>query len=142
MKAPALALVLAACGSESPRLPDAAMAADANPAIDAAPAREIVMTLQPLAAADLVEGIMHGVPGDTALIHLEAPTATLDWNIHGHAGGGTQTIYEELSKMTVDYEFKPPLTGDWWLLLRNGGPSEMEVKVTVRLYGGMTWRWQ
>jgi hypothetical protein len=138
----ALALAVTACGSEATRLPDAAAAADANLAIDAAPAREIVMTLQPLAATDIVEGIMTGGPSDTALIHLEAPSSTLDWNIHGHAAGGTQKVYEELSKMTIDYVFTPPSKADWWLLLRNGGPTNMDVKVTVRLYGDMTWRWQ
>ena len=142
MKALGLCLVLAACGDEPAKLPDAAVAADANLSIDAAPAREIVMTLQPLQATELVEGIMHGGPTDTALIHLEAPTSTLDWNIHGHANGGTQTIYEELKRMTVDYVYTPSAAADWFLLLRNGGPTNMDVKVTVRLYGDMTWRWQ
>jgi hypothetical protein len=140
--AAALAAALAACGSEAPRQPDAPLPADANPAIDAAPAREIVMATQPLDTDDLVEGIMTGGPSDTALIHLEAPTATLDWNIHGHSGGGTQTVLEEVGKMTVDYVFTPSSTNDWFLLLRNGGQTNMEVQVTIRLYGNMTWRWQ
>jgi hypothetical protein len=142
MRALGLCLVIAACGGSSSQPVDAPPAADANLAIDAAPAREIVMTMQPLQATELVEGIMHGGPSDTALIHLEAPTATLDWNIHGHANGGTQTVYEELKRMTVDYVYTPSSAADWFLLLRNSGLTNMDVQVTVRLYGNMTWRWQ
>jgi predicted small lipoprotein YifL len=136
-------VTFAACGGDGgAKLPDAAAAADADLAIDAAPAREIIMETQPLQATELVEGIMTGGPSDAALIHLEAPVSELDWNIHGHANGGTQTVYEELDKMTVDYVFVPGAQADWWLLLRNSGPTNMDVKVTIRLYGNMQWRWQ
>ena len=136
-------VLLAACGDDGGTgLPDAAPAADANLSVDAAPARETIMATQPLQPQELVEGIMTGGPNDLALIHLEAPISELDWNIHGHAGGGTQTVYEELNKMTVDYAFVPGAQTDWWLLLRNSGPQNMDVKVTVRLYGNMQWRWQ
>jgi hypothetical protein len=142
MMARALVLVaLVACGSDKTKLPDAPVAADAN-GIDAAPAREVIMTTQSLQATELVEGIMHGGPNDLALIHLEAPTSDLDWNIHGHAGGGTQTVYEELKKMTVDYAYVPSADQDWYLLLRNSGPTNMDVKVRISLYGAMTWAWQ
>jgi hypothetical protein len=113
-----------------------------DPAIDAGPPRETMMSTESLRATELVEGIMHGGPGDRASIHLEAQTANLDWNIHGHAGGGTQTVHEELKQMTVDFDYTPSAKADWWLLLRNSGPTNMEVVVTVQLYGEMTWRWQ
>lgn len=142
MKAGLAALILAGCGGQPASLPDAAVPADADPTIDAAPAREIVMAVQPLQATELVEGVMHGGPGDTAVLHLEALQASLDWNIHGHANGGTQTVVEELGKTTVDYTYTPGATADWFLLLRNSGSTNMDVKVTVRLYGAMTWRWQ
>jgi hypothetical protein len=139
MKRLGLCIALAGCGTDTARSPEIA---DADPAIDAAPPREVMMSIEPLQATELVEGIMHGSPGDRASIHLEAPSANLDWNIHGHAGGGTQTVHEELKQMTVDFDYTPSATADWFLLLRNSGPTNMEVKVTVKLYGEMTWRWQ
>ncbi|MBL9019385.1 MAG: hypothetical protein JNL83_34675 [Myxococcales bacterium] len=138
-----LVLAVAACGDDGgTQLPDAAPAADANLSVDAAPPRQTIMETQTLQPSELVEGIMTGGPSDLALIHLEAPLSELDWNIHGHAGGSTQTVYEELNKMTVDYAFTPSAQTDWWLLLRNSGTTNMDVKVTVKLYGNMQWRWQ
>jgi predicted small lipoprotein YifL len=143
MKYALVLLAVAACGDDGgTQLPDAAPAADADLSVDAAPPRETIMETQSLVPTELVEGIMTGGPNDLALIHLEAPISELDWNIHGHAGGGTQTVYEELNKMTVDYAFVPSAQTDWWLLLRNSGPTNMDIKVTVKLYGNMQWRWQ
>jgi len=137
-------VALAACsgGGGPPAIPDAAPAADADVTIDAAPPRETVSTTQPLQPGEIVEGIMHGGAADRVLIHLEAPSATLDWNIHAHPGGSTVTVYEELDRMTVDYAFVPSTQGDWFLLLKNGGPTNMDVKVRVGLYGAVTWEWQ
>jgi hypothetical protein len=143
-RALALSCVLAgACGDDGgTKFPDAAPAADANAAIDAAPPRETIIATQSLQAGELVEGIMHGGPSDTALIHLEAPLSELDWNIHAHPNGSTVTVYEELNKMTIDYPFVPSTQSDWFLLLRNSGPTNMDVKVRIGLYGAMTWSWQ
>jgi predicted small lipoprotein YifL len=143
MRAALIALALAACGDDGGvGYPDAAAAADANLAIDAAPARETIIATQPLQPGELVEGIMHGGSGDTALIHLSAPSAKLDWNIHSHSTGHAVTVFEDVGKMTVDYPFTPPGDGDWYLLVRNGGTVDMDVKVEVRLYGAMTWVWE
>lgn len=131
-----------ACGGDDEKKPiDAAPAADAS-GVDAAPPRELIMETVSLMPSELVEGIMTGGPGDLALIHLEAPLPELDWNIHGHPGNSTIVVYEELNKMTVDYPYEPSEQGDWYLLLRNSGPTNMEIKVQVGLYGAMTWRWQ
>lgn len=144
MKAVVLLVALAACGDDggTPVFPDAAAAADANLAIDAAPARETIKGMPPLQPGELVEGIMTGGPGDTALIHLSAPVPKLDWNIHSHASGHAVTVYEELGKQTVDYVFTPPADGDWYLLVRNASTGNMTVEVEVKLYGAMTWVWE
>ena len=133
--------LVAACGDDTQKQIDAAIAADAS-AIDAAPPRELIMETQPLMPSQLVEGIMTGGPSDLALIHLEAPLSELDWNIHGHPNNTTIVVYEELNKMTVDYAYTPSEQGEWYLLLRNSGPTNMDIKVRVGLYGGMTWRLQ
>lgn len=138
----AACLALAACGDDGgTSIPDSAIAADADN-IDAAPPREIIDTTQALQVGELVEGIMHGGPQDRALIHLEAPANSLSWNLHAHMGGGTQVVYEELNKTVVDYPFVPPSEGDWYLLLRNDGLTDINVKVKVGLYGAVTWTWQ
>ena len=132
-------LLVAACGGGSGE-PDARPDADLTQ-VDAAP-REVIMASQPLVPGELVEGIMTGGPDDRASIHLTAPTANLSWNIHGHEGGETQTIYEEFFVMSADYLFVPTSQTDWWLLLRNQGPTDMTVELRVELHGAMTWRWQ
>ena len=130
---------LAACGDDGASLPDAqlvdALAPDAPP-------REIVMSTQPLVPGELVELILTGGPGDVAVIELSAPVADIGWNLHGHANGGTQVVYEEFDKMTVNYTFVPPAAADWYLLVRNQGQLNLEVEVKVGIYGEMTWRWQ
>jgi len=138
MRAAWLCLVLAACGDSD----GADAPVDTDPAMDAAPPRETLVETQPLEAGELVEGIMHGGPSDYAIIRLTGPTPSIDWNLHGHQNGGTQMLHEELGKMTVEYRFVPASEGDWYLLLRNGGSTNMDVEVRVEMYGALSWRWQ
>ncbi len=114
---------------------------DGVPALDAA-ARQVITATQSLVPGELVEGIMTGGPTDRAKIHLEAPVAELDWNIHGHQGGATQTVHDEFNVMVVDYEFVPTSQTDWWLLIRNSGPTAMDIQVRVELFGDLQWRWE
>lgn len=135
--------VLSACDDGN----SMAEAADANPSIadgasaDALPAREVVTDTRTLEPGEIVEAILAGGPGDSAEIHLEAPVLELDWNIHGHADGSTQTIHEQLNQMTVDYTFAPTAEADWYLLLRNSGTETMDVQLRIGLYGEITWEW-
>lgn len=133
---PACLLAAAGCGSA----PDGPAAIDATQ--PDAPARETIMEGVLLVPGELAEGIMTGGPGDLAALHLTAPVAEMDWNIHGHANGGTQVIHEELDRMTMDFVFAPATRADWYLLIRNSGPTDMTIQVKVELYGGMQWRWQ
>jgi hypothetical protein len=130
----ALALALVACGGDSKTTPD-----DADPTVDVPPPREVHMSVQQLQPSELVEGlIIGGDPGDRAIIHLTAPTATLDWNIHAHPAGSTITVYEELRIMTATFDFIPSENTEWYLLLRNSGNVTMDVDVKVELFGAMT----
>jgi hypothetical protein len=101
--------------------------------------REVFEEPKPLLANALGEGTFHGGAGDRARIVLMAPSAKLDWNLHGHAGGSTQTVHEELAVMTADYIFMPDATADWNLLLRNKDSAPMTVQVRIELYGTITW---
>lgn len=133
------ALGTAACGDDGSATPDAPLI-DAQPP-DAMP-REVITSTQPLMPGELVEGIMNAGAGDVAVIELSGQLPHVEWNIHGHAGGGTQVVYEEFDKMTVRYVFAPTSHADWYLLVRNGGTISMEVDVRVELYGDTMWRWQ
>jgi len=134
-----LTLALGACGDDGNSLPDASTIDAAVPATP----RETIMTNKPLQVGELVEGTMTGggSPTDIAVITLMAPTANMGWNIHGHANGGTQIIYEEHDKMAVTYTFDPSTQAEWYLLVRNEGQANMEVMVKVELFGTMVWAW-
>jgi hypothetical protein len=134
-------LLVAACGGGTEGPPDAYIP-DADPTVPDAMPREVITETVSLVPGELVEGIMTGGPDDHAVIHLDAPSMEMDWNIHGHEDGGTQIVDEELNVMTLDYVFTPTSETDWWLLVRNSGPVDMEVELKVELHGDMQWEWQ
>jgi hypothetical protein len=118
-----------------------AAAVDA-PTADAVP-RQVVTDSRLILAHDLVEAILTGGPGDRAVLHLVAPDPKLDWNIHGHANGGTQNVAEGFAQLVVDYDFAPTAQADWYLLLRNQGDAPLSVDVELELYGQIAWSgWQ
>ena len=133
-----LAVLFAACSDKDAGIPDANAMDAAMP--DAMP-REVINAVKPLQVGELVEGAMTGGMGDLAVITLSAPIAKMGWNIHGHANGGTQIIFEEHDKAAVTYTFAPATHAEWYLLVRNEGTANMDVTVKVELFGGMTWAW-
>ena len=139
----ALVLVLlstAACGDDG-----GTAVVDADPTVDVAPdaaPREVVMESRPLQPGELIEGITTSGPGDAGHILLHGQFPEVSFNIHGHANGGTQVVYEEFEKMDVDYLFKPTSQAKWYLLIRNDGTVAMNVDVKVEIYGDMAWEWQ
>lgn len=136
----ALALLPAACsdggGGDEP------MDGPLGPPDGAVP-RQVITENVPLVVNEIAEAILVGGPGDYARIRASVPTPSLDWNLHGHAGGGTQIVKEELRAMTVDYQFSPSAKADWYLLLRNKGQTDITVELKLELFGDMTWSgWQ
>jgi hypothetical protein len=130
----ALLVLLGACSDEGgdPVTPDA----------DVAP-RESVTEDKLLLVGEIAEATLTGGPGDRAVITLAAPNPALDWNIHGHANGSSQTVKEELRVMTATYSFSPTAQADWSLLLRNQDTAPMMIGVKIDLYGEMAWSgWQ
>lgn len=126
---------LGGCGDD-PAAPVDAPPTDATP-------RLVVSADRTLLVGEIAEGILAGGAGDRAVIRVTAPLAKLDWNIHGHASGATQTIVEELAVAGVDYAFVPTAQADWYLLLRNRDTAPMAVGVDIELYGNMQWSgWQ
>lgn len=104
-------------------------------------ARAVVNDTKQLLVGEIAEGILTGGPGDVAVISIEG--ATLDWNLHGHADGSTQTIMEELGVTSVHYTFTPAAQAAWYLLLRNREPAPVTVQVEIALHGDIEWSgWQ
>jgi hypothetical protein len=138
MRIALLAVFLAACNGGGKSAPDAFVPPDISPTMDAMP-RQTVMESITLVPTELVEARLTGGPGDIAGLRLMAPAAELDWNIHGHANGGTQVVDEALNQMLVEYVFQPTSQADWYLLLRNSGPTDMTIQVRIELFGAITW---
>lgn len=109
-----------------------------EPAPDAAP-RQVVTETRQLLVGELAEATLTGGPTDVAELSFTAPAARLDWNIHGHAGGSTQTVKEALGVMAASYTFVPSAQADWFLLLRNQGTAPLAVELRLALYGNMQW---
>lgn len=126
-----LGLALIACDGAGELPVDAAT-------VDAAP-REVVVDDRTLLIGDLAEGTLTGGPGDRAAITLTASAPKLDWNLHGHAGGGTQTITEQLAIDHAEYTFEPTAQAEWSLLLRNANTDSLVVHVEIQLYGDIVW---
>ena len=122
---------------------DPAMLLDASPVVTDAAPRQVVSADRTLLVGEIAEGILAGGAGDRAVIRVTAPLAKLDWNLHGHASGGTQTVVEELAVAAVEYAFVPTAQADWYLLLRNRDAASMAVTVDIELFGNMQWSgWQ
>lgn len=105
---------------------------------DAAP-RQVVMETKPILVGQIIEGKLIGGRTDSAKLTFTAPVAKLDWNVHGHANGGTQTLQEGFDVMSVSYTLMPPAQADWFLLLRNRDSAPLSVEVKIELYGNMQW---
>ncbi|MDX2091206.1 MAG: hypothetical protein SFX73_25330 [Kofleriaceae bacterium] len=133
----ALFVLLGACGDDGSAAPDADLTADAE-----AP-RQSVAEDKLLLVGEIAEATLTGGPGDRAIITLTAPEAALDWNIHGHANGGSQTVKEELRVMSATYTFSPTAQADWSLLVRNQSTQPMTINIKVDLFHDMSWSgWQ
>lgn len=128
-----LFLGLVACSGEGTSSPDAASS------VDAAAPREVTTVTKSLLVGELAESTFVSAQGDHARITLTAPVAGLDWNIHHHNGGGTQTVKEELGVMSASYDLAPSTAGEWFLLIRNRHTAPLAVDVKIELFGSMTW---
>jgi hypothetical protein len=115
----------------------------ADPADPGGVPREVIDDTRTLLVGELAEGILTGGSADKVVMQLSAPSATLDWNIHGHPGSTTETVAEGFDQMDVDYTFVPSEQADWYLLVRNRGTAPLDVAVHLELFGAVTWSgWQ
>jgi hypothetical protein len=122
---PALAL-LAACGSGD----------DDTAPIDAGPT--IVEEARVLLLGQRIEAIMTGGPGDRAVIAVDAPSPSLTWDLHRHAGGDTEIIAMGVSATEIRHELVPTIEDEYFLLLHNTGDAPVDVTIDIDLHG-MSW---
>lgn len=145
MRALGFLVLFAACGGGSDPVapdPDSSTIPPDGPLPDLPPPRETKSETKSMEVGELIEAKMVGGPSDRAVIKLTAPTASLDWNIHSHPNGSTINVVSENDALTVEYDFVPTEETDWFLLLRNGGSTNMDVLVVIDLYGAMTFDYQ
>ena len=141
MRALGFVVLLVACGGGKDPVtpdPDSSLTPPDGALPDLPPPRETKMSTVPMEVGELIEAEMQGGPADRAIIKLTAPAAVLDWDIHSHPNGTTVRVVSQSDVMTVEYDFVPTEQADWFLLMRNGGPTNMDVQVVVDLYGAMT----
>ncbi|MCB9560786.1 MAG: hypothetical protein H6708_10305 [Kofleriaceae bacterium] len=131
---------LAACGGDDGHDHDHDVV-DANPGApdggppDAEVAAAVETMTFTLAPGVFAEGSFTAGAGDRVVIELGAATPIIAWNVHGHVGGGTQTIIEGDNEQTVTYEFSPTETGDWFVMLGNSGADTADFTATLSFYG-------
>lgn len=134
-------VLLVACGGGSDPVtpePDTSLTPPDVALPDLPPPRETKTSTVPMEVGEVIEAKMIGGTADRAIIKLTAPAAVLDWDIHSHPNGTTIRVVSQNDVMTVEYDFVPDQEADWFLLLRNGGTTNMDVQVVVDLYGAMT----
>jgi hypothetical protein len=119
-------VLLAACGSDDDTAP-----------VDAGPT--IVEEARVLLLGERIEAIMTGGPGDRAVIAVDAPSPSLTWDLHRHAGGDTEIVASGVSAAAVRYELVPTTEDDYFLLLHNTGDAPIDISIDIDLQG-MTWR--
>jgi len=137
-----LLIALVACGGNGGSTPDPDTLPPPppdGPLPDLPPPRETVTKTYSLAVGELAEAQMTGGAADRAVLRLSAPVAGIDWNIHSHPNGTTINVVVQEGVMESTYDFVPTEEADWYLLVRNGGPANMDIQVVADLYGAMTY---
>ena len=130
-----LVLVLAAgCGDRAGETVDAST-------VDAIPWKVVTYT-EMLPPQNLIEGSWTAGPTDAIGVSIQS-TGLIDWDIHAHADGGTQEITAEFGQLGMSYDFVPPQTAQWYLLVRNSTTDTITLDVQMSLYGAGQWDgWQ
>ena len=128
-KAVALAIAASACGSPA-----------TAPAVDAPP--PVVFTDgMAMPPGFEIEGMWTGGPGDSFDVALQLDGSALDWDIHTHDSGGTQTLVYQLGVSAGAYILVPDHQTTWYLLLRNHDAVTRTLQLRVETTGGTEFAW-
>lgn len=136
-----LVLALTACGGGDDDDHDAALdggggLVDAT-LVDAAPAA-IEERSFTFGEGIFVEASFDAGPGDQVRAIMTASAAALIWNIHGHVGDEVITFHEEADVAASDFTFEPEAQGEYYFLIGNNGEADLDVDVTIQLFGAAT----
>ena len=107
-----------------------------------APRQTVSMNPSRSLRAMVVEGSWNAGPTDEIGLAIGTDDSTvpgIDWDIHGHANGGTQEVVAEFAQMTVSYDFRPTQKAQWYLLLRNSSTTTLSLNIEMGLYGQALW---
>jgi hypothetical protein len=94
------------------------------------------IALQPGA---VLEGAWDGGPGDVLSIMLAVDNPVLDWDVHTHDNGGTQTYIVEFAVTDASYTLDPSHDSTWYLLVKNTGSATENLTAKLALTPGTTW---
>jgi hypothetical protein len=120
------ALALSACATKATKPPP-----DEQPQIiDAS------VTLPPGA---VLEGSWDGGPEDELSFVLAMDNPVLDWDIHTHDDGGTQTYIVEEAVANASYTLDPTHDTTWYVLVKNSGATTESLDAELALTPGTTW---
>jgi hypothetical protein len=120
-----VAIALAACAGDDPAPPDGE------------PDR-VIEEARTLLLGERIEATMTGGPGDRAVIAVDAPAASLTWDLHAHSGGDTAIIAMGVSQTQVRHELVPTAADEYFLLLHNTGDAPVDITIDIELFG-MSW---
>jgi len=122
-----VSIVSAGCGS-SGALPDAG------------PPQYVDASVQ-MPPGVVLEGTWTGRPGESLTLSLSMTDPVLDWDIHTHDGGGTQTYVVQLDVTAASYTLVPSHATSWYLLVKNDGGLVEQLDAQLELVGGSWTGW-
>lgn len=94
------------------------------------------LTLQPGA---VYEGSWDGGPGDMLSFVIAMDDPVLDWDIHTHDDGGTQTYIVEFEVTNASYTLDPSHDTTWYLLVKNSGSATESLQAELAISPDTTW---
>jgi len=115
------------------------MACSDTPARTDAGPPQIVDTTTSVPPGAVLEGTWDGGPDDSLTISLVMPDPVLDWDIHTHDDGGTQTYIVELGIGSTSYTLRPSHSTTWYVLVKNAGTAVEPLTAHLELTAGTHW---
>ena len=87
----------------------------------------------------VLEGSWNGGPDDSMSITLALDNPVLDWDIHTHDDGGTQTYVVEFFVGSASYTLDANHQTSWYLLVKNAGSGSESLTAELAITPGTTW---
>jgi hypothetical protein len=100
---------------------------------------QIISAPVSLAPGAVLEGSWDGGPEDELSFVLAMNDPVLDWDVHTHDDGGTQTYIVEFAVANASYTLDPTHDTTWYVLVKNSGSATEQLDAELALTPGTTW---